>query len=221
MELTYSFRATDGQEYGPVNLDQISGWIGEGRVLAQNEVRRSDMEHWARAEDFTELKAAFPSVAAPVTPRPIGTAAGNIAPALKVSDTATLAQLSSGASWFYWIAGLSLINSISAVSGSDWRFLLGLGLTQILDAVGTEFAGAGKFVAFALDLLVAGVFILFGVFAHKRHLWAFIAGMVLFGLDSIIFVLAKDWLGIAFHAFALYRLFCGVQACRELNATKV
>ena len=221
MELTYNFRATDGQEFGPVNLAQLSGWIGEGRVLAQNEVRRSDMEHWARAGDFTELKSSFQSGPAAVVARPMAAASAPdiIAPTVKPADAASLAQLKSGATRFYWIAGLSLINSISAVSGADWRFLLGLGITQILDALGTEIGSAGKVVVFALDLVVAGVFVLFGLFAHKRHLWAFIVGMILFALDGLIFVFVKDWLGIAFHVFALYCLFRGLKACRALQAT--
>ena len=30
------------------------------------------------------------------------------------------ARFKSGANWFYWVAALSLINSVSILSGSDW-----------------------------------------------------------------------------------------------------
>ena len=69
-----------------------------------------------------------------------------------------------------------------------------------------------------LDLLSAGAVVLFGVFAHKRHLWAFVVGMVLIALDGLIFLIAQDWLGVGFHVFVLYCLFRGAKACRELNA---
>jgi hypothetical protein len=75
-------------------------------------------------------------------------------------------------------------------------------------------------VALVLDLLVMGVFILFGIFANKRRTWAFIAGMVLFALDGAIFLLVSDWIGVAFHAFVLYCLFKGWQACREWHQWK-
>ena len=69
-------------------------------------------------------------------------------------------QLRSGVSWFYWIAGLSLINSILSVSGQSWRFIFGLGVTQLLDAFAEGFAGGGKIVGLIFDLVVAGVFVL-------------------------------------------------------------
>ena len=207
MDLTYKVRGADGSEYGPATLAELKSWLREGRVQPQSEILRSDQNTWATAASFPELSSAAepaPAVIAPV-------AAG-------ASDAATVAQLKSGASWFYWVAALSLVNSIVAFTGSDWRFIIGLGITQIFDAIGHEIASGGKVVALALDLIVAGVFVLFGVFANKGHLWAFIVGMVLFALDGLIFLLAQDWIGVGFHVFVLYCLFRGVQACRQLKA---
>lgn len=207
MELTYKVRGADGSEYGPATLEQLNSWLREGRIQLQSEVLRSDQTTWATAASFPELAAAEPT---PGVIAPASTSAGN--------DAATLAQLKSGASWFYWVAGLSLVNSVVAFTGSDWRFILGLGITQIFDALGNEIATAGKIVALVLDLIAAGIFVLFGVFANKGHLWAFITGMVLFALDGLIFLLAQDWVGVGFHVFVLYCLFRGVQACRRLKA---
>src|SRR5262245_15022806 len=38
-------------------------------------------------------------------------------------------QFNSSSSWFFWIAGLSVINSLIAVFGGDRRFIFGLGIT--------------------------------------------------------------------------------------------
>jgi len=73
-------------------------------------------------------------------------------------------------------------------------------------------------VALVLDLLAAGVCALFGVFANKGQMWAFVVGMILFALDGLIFLLVQDWIGVAFHVFILYCLFRGAQACRQLKA---
>ena len=213
MELTYTVRGADGKEYGPVTTEQITGWIREGRVTSQQSVRRSDLDTWAPAQDFVELK----SLLAPVGATNVASSA-NPTVAAAPTDAVAAAQLKSGASWFYWIAGLSLINSISAASGSSWRFIVGLGITQIFDEFGNQIGSGGRWVALVLDLLAAGVFILFGVFAHKAHSWAFIVGMILFALDGLIFLLGSDWIGVAFHGFVLYCLFRGLQACRSLRA---
>jgi hypothetical protein len=212
MELTYKIRGADGKEYGPVNLDQLIAWLRESRIGLENEVMRSDMNYWSPAANFTELQEVIAQSAPP-------TAAQGARPATasRTGDPGALAQMKSGASWFYWIAALSLVNSISAFTGSDWRFILGLGITQFIDALGQSIEGSGKFIALALDLVAAGVLVLFGVFGCKGHLWAFIVGMVLFALDGVLFLLVQDWIGVAFHAFVLYCFFRGFQACRAFN----
>jgi hypothetical protein len=214
MELTYMVRGGDGKEYGPATLEQLSGWVREGRLPAGQEVKRSDMQYWAPAAQFSELQPVFASMpnAPAVTTAPAASPA-----AATQKGPATVAQMKAGASWFYWVAGLSLVNSIAAFSGSTWRFILGLGITQVFDALAVGIGSGGKAVVLALDLLAAGVFVFFGVFAHKAQTWAFIVGMVLFGLDGLIFLMAQDWLGVSFHVFVLYCLFRGLSACRELN----
>lgn len=212
MEHTYTIRAADGKEYGPATLEQLTGWIREGRINQDSELKRSDMGHWSPAGSFAELQTVFAPAATPGTPQTISP---NPAPAS--GDPRLLAQLKSGAAWFYWIAGLSLINSIAASAGSNWRFIVGLGVTQVLDAVGAQFGGAAKIVTLGLDVVVAGIFVLLGVFAHKRHLWAFITGMALFTIDAFVMLVVTDWISLAFHAFVIYCLFRGMQACRALN----
>jgi hypothetical protein len=68
-----------------------------------------------------------------------------------------------------------------------------------------------------LDILVAGVFVVFGVFAHKAQTWAFLSGMILFALDGVFFLVVQDWIGVAFHAFVLFSLFRGFQAIKEMK----
>lgn len=137
-------------------------------------------------------------------------------------DSELRRQLASGANWFYLIAGLSLVNSIISLFDGNWNFAVGLGITQIFDGIarfGIE-EGSGnwiKAVFFSLDLVVAGMFVLLGVFANWRQTWAFIAGMIFYALDGAIMIFAGDVLGIIIHALALYFLFRGFQAARRLN----
>jgi GYF domain 2 len=216
MDLTYMVRGADGKEYGPVSLEQLSGWIRDNRLRSEQEVKRSDMQHWAAAKAFEELSAMFapsaPSSSALPTIGP--TATGEVKP----EAAASIGQMKSGASWFYWVAVLSLVNTVTAFAGKPIRFIIGLGITQIIDEFSGSLSTNGKGVALILDLLAAGVLVLFGVFANKGHSWAFLVGMILLALDGVIFLLVQDWLGVGFHAFILFCLFRGFMACRTLKA---
>jgi GYF domain 2 len=213
MDLTYMVRGADGKEYGPVSLEQLSGWIRDNRLRSEQEVKRSDMQHWAAAKAFEELSAMFaPSASAPPT---IGPAAPT--GEAKPEAAASIAQMKSGASWFYWVAVLSLLNSVAAYT--RFRFIFGLGITQIIDEFSKNLGTGGKGVALLLNLFAAGMLVLFGVFANKGHSWAFLVGMILFALDGVIFLLVQDWIGVGFHAFVLFCLFRGFMACRALKAS--
>ena len=49
-------------------------------------------------------------------------------------------RLRSGANWFYWIAALSVINSVMMTTESSISFIFGLTATQIIDALAVFFA---------------------------------------------------------------------------------
>jgi hypothetical protein len=109
----------------------------------------------------------------------------------------------SGANWFYWIAGLSFINTIIARFEGGWTFVVGLGLTQVVDVVisliememGIEYATILLVVNLVIDLFLIGLFVLFGILASRQHRWAFIAGMVLYALDALLILWLEDYLG--------------------------
>jgi hypothetical protein len=130
------------------------------------------------------------------------------------------ARAKSGAAWFYWIAGLSLITSLIVLAGGSWGFIASLGVTQIINALANVLAqrgaGAAKIIALVFDAVAAGVFVLIGYFAMKRHSWAFIVGLALYVLDALLFILVRHWLGLAFHAYVTYCLFAGYKACSRL-----
>ena len=216
MEITYKIIATDGKEYGPVNLEQLQGWINEGRIASDTQVLRSDINEWRPASSFTEISVMM--------------AGGSSTPALPLAASALPVteaspelfelekRVKSGGSWYYWVAALSLVNSVMAFSGGGGGFVIGLSVTQFMDAMLSADGGVMKGVGLALGVLAAGVFALFGVFACKRHVWAFIVGMLFYGLDTILTVLAEQWLGLAFHGWVLFSLFIGTRAAMQINA---
>ncbi|MEP6901392.1 MAG: hypothetical protein ABJA66_06550 [Actinomycetota bacterium] len=135
------------------------------------------------------------------------------------------AQTKRGASWFYWIAGLSLINSLIFLFGGNWSFFAGLGITQVIDEIVDQISRSGDFsvikiIAFIIDLMIAAVFLLCGLWANKFKTWAFIVGMVLYFLDGVFLLVIGAYLPAAFHAFALFMIFRGLSAARQINASR-
>jgi hypothetical protein len=124
-------------------------------------------------------------------------------------------QRRSGAQWFYWIAGLSLVNAILALSGQGWRFILGLGVTQLVQELAQESGSAGT----KAGLVGLGLIAIFGFLGQRAvagHHWAFLVGMTLYALDGAIFLLIQDWVGVGFHVFALIMIGRGYAAARKL-----
>jgi hypothetical protein len=124
----------------------------------------------------------------------------------------------SGANWFYWIAGLSVVNTLSSVSGSNWRFILGLGVTQVADAMAQAIGGAGIAVAVVIDAIAIGFFVLMGKLAGDARKWAFILGMAAFAVDGLLSLVAKEFISLAFHGYALLCIYRGLAAMNEMQS---
>src|SRR5581483_5460574 len=116
-----------------------------------------------------------------------------------------------GALWFYWIAGLSLVNSVAAPLGQSSRLIPGLGITPLAHS------GHGYAVVAVVDAAVIGGFALLGRFAARGRLWAFVAGAVFYALDGLLFIGKADWwIAIGFHLFVLVMIARGFEAARRL-----
>ena len=122
-----------------------------------------------------------------------------------------------GGDWFFWIAGFSVINSVLAFANTSIHFVIGLGTTELFDS---GVLGLGKGPAIALDILASAFYVLYGFFARKGARWAFIVGAVFYALDGLLLLFFKDWLAVAFHAYALFRIFQGFQAAQQLHALR-
>ena len=133
-----------------------------------------------------------------------------------LQSVVAMAGAKRGANWFYWITALSLINTIVAITGGRFHFVLGLGVTEITDAI---HAPQARMIGYFIDLLVLGFFLMCGYFAGKLQKWAFIMGMSFYLLDAGIMLLAQDWLGFAFHIYALICIWRGFSFVKAASQT--
>ena len=131
--------------------------------------------------------------------------------------------MKSGANWFYWIAGLSVVNTVIYVMGNQWSFLAGLGFTQFADGLADVLIQNGgssvlKGVALVFDFVIVAMFVLFGYYAGKQNWVVFLIGIIVYIFDGLLLLVAGDIPGPAFHAFALFFIVRGFIACRSLHA---
>jgi hypothetical protein len=122
--------------------------------------------------------------------------------------------------WFYMIAGLSVLNALIYLAGMKWNFLIGLGATDFLAGFSKAAGGTLGAIGVILTFLIAGVFVFFGIYARKQKPWAFVAGLIIYTLDALIFIWVSDWLSVAFHAFVWFVIFTGAKACFKLQPAK-
>ena len=62
----YRIIGTDGQQYGPVSIDQLRGWMGQGRINAQTLVQVEGTQEWKALSAVPELAG---ELKAPPLPR--------------------------------------------------------------------------------------------------------------------------------------------------------
>ena len=168
--------------------------------------------------------SASPSAPAPAASDPSASTlniSGSGSSVLQYEIAEQTAKSYSGANWFFWIAGLSLVNSVIVLMNGQWSFLAGLGVTQIIDGMAQallpRLGTTATVLALVMDLAAAGVVVTFGLMARQGHGWAFILGMILYALDGLIFLLVGALLSLAFHAYALYCIYRGYAANNRLR----
>jgi hypothetical protein len=151
-----------------------------------------------------------------------GTAPARIStPSNVAQKTLAAVAVRRGASWFYWIAGLSLINSLVVIFGGNFHFVVGLGVTSVVDVLAKQAGNAGIVLDIVINGFVAGVFLLFGSIAGKAQKWVFVVGMALYALDGLLLFLVKDFFSVAFHAYALFAIYRGLAAVSQLQSIEI
>jgi len=120
-----------------------------------------------------------------------------------------------GAGWFLTIAILSGVNALLQIFDAKIRFIFGLGITQVVDAVahGME---RGTIVVIVVDGLFILMLVLCSRWAKTGSQGAFLGGMIAYALDGILLLLFRMWLDAAVHAYALWMIWQGYSASREL-----
>jgi hypothetical protein len=133
-----------------------------------------------------------------------------------------------GAHWFYWLAAASIVNSLIVFFFHTPNSLVAFGITRWTDGTNGPLSAQGVVppmepTALATNILIALVFAGFGYFASRGSDLAFVIGIFLYILDSMLSIGLRDVFGFSFHILGLYFLIRGLLASRHLreNATTI
>ena len=131
----------------------------------------------------------------------------------------------SGGHWFYWIAALSLVNTALHYGGAPIRLAIGLGITQLIDVFVGAVLPQVHYLSVAIDVVVAAGFVGFGYLSSRGDITAFVAGLILYILDALLYVglmilghAPLTIVAVIWHGVAGYFLWRGLSAARELRS---
>ena len=74
----------------------------------------------------------------------------------------------------------------------------------------------GMFITIAVDGVFIVMLILCSRWAKTGSQGAFLGGMIAYALDGVLLLVSNVWLDAAVHAYALYMIWQGYAAAREL-----
>ncbi|MBK8823507.1 MAG: hypothetical protein IPN58_13115 [Anaerolineales bacterium] len=133
---------------------------------------------------------------------------------------------SEGPGVFYYIAGISLLNSVLVIFNIG--FYGSLAITMLVSGIGlvvAESVNGGTMVsfmihaaAFLVNAVIAGMVAGVGFLSGKGYAWAYVFGMVAYTVDALIMLWLGDWLEVLVHLYVLYLLWKGWTNLRKVNA---
>ncbi|MEO8042145.1 MAG: hypothetical protein ABI646_06020 [Acidobacteriota bacterium] len=125
------------------------------------------------------------------------------------------------ADWFFWLAILSVINSLIVYNYQVPNTPIALGITQWLDGTTSGFNATMSTSALVTNILIAGVVAAFGLMARRGSDVAFVLGIFLYVIDAMLTIGLRDFFGFGVHLIALFFLVKGLLASRHIRENAV
>lgn len=126
-------------------------------------------------------------------------------------------KVATGASWFLFMAAFTVLNTVLVIAHSPIGMALGFILTDYIVAIANENGSVG--IGIAIVLVPILIFAGLGRFAGKGARWAFVVGIVLLILDTLIgfLDLGSNLISIGIHLWAIWQMAGGVIAVTRLK----
>src|SRR5262245_61308993 len=106
-----------------------------------------------------------------------------------------MAHVQQSANWFFYIAGLSVVNLTLTFVDVNIYLPIGLASSELVAGIAIsaiQYYGAPPIpaigIALSTNILIGSVFAVFGYFGRRAAHWAFVSGIILYILDGFIFL---------------------------------
>jgi len=119
-----------------------------------------------------------------------------------------------GSNYFFWIAFFSIFNQVMDKLSATRRFVFGLGTPQYIDRL---LEGSNPSLIWGIIIVLAIIFVLFGIFARRRNIPIYIVGIIFYLADMVLSILAADIIGTVVHVVFTVLLVMGLIATSKLN----
>ena len=126
-----------------------------------------------------------------------------------------------GADWFFWLAILSVINSLIVYNYNTPNTPIALAITQWVDGTTSGFNSSMTTSWLVTNILIAGVLAMFGVLARRGSDIAFVVGIFVYVIDAFLMIGLRDFFGFGVHLIALFFLVKGLFASRHVRENAV
>ena len=124
-----------------------------------------------------------------------------------------------GASCFYYVAFITLFDTM--VTTFDFKIVNMLMISRIVESIGHQFELPGYYFAIGTDLILIALFTMFGYFAKRQQLWAFIVGAVILIIDTLLVVFLEfNGRNLLWHCIAVYYVLNGCMKLEKLQSLK-
>ena len=125
------------------------------------------------------------------------------------------------ADWFFWLAILSIINSLVVFYYQIPNTPIALGITQWIDGTSAAFNGAMSTSELLTNILIACVLAAFGLMARRGSDIAFVVGIFLYVIDTMLIIGLRDFFGFGVHLVALFFIVKGLLASRHIRENAI
>ena len=119
-----------------------------------------------------------------------------------------------GANYFFWIAFFSIFNQVMDILSSKRRFVFGLGAPKYVEGM---LAAANPALIWVIIVVLAIIFVFFGIFARKGNIPIYIIGIIFYLVDLALSILSGDIVGAIVHVVFTVLLVMGLIATRKLK----